>query len=111
MSQFKNRILNALPQNIFAAVEPHLKRIDLPFGMVVAETNRPVEHVYFPESGIISLVVEMTVGDMIETAMLGREGVGQWYVGPEDPPNSSVGGDPCSNPQPLVADVNLFGVG
>ncbi len=75
MSQSKNRILNALPQNIFAAVEPHLKRIDLPFGMVVAETNRPVEHVYFPETGVISLVVEMTVGDMIETAMVGRDGV------------------------------------
>jgi len=75
MSQSNNRILNALPQNIFAAVEPHLKRIDLPFGMVVAETNRPVEHVYFPETGVISLVVEMTVGDMIETAMVGRDGV------------------------------------
>ena len=74
MSQSKNRILNALPQNIFAAVESHLKRIDLPFGMVVAETNRPVEHVYFPETGVISLV-EMTVGDMIETAMVGRDGV------------------------------------
>ena len=75
MSQSKNRILNALPQNIFDAVEPHLNRIDLPFGMVVAETNRPVEHVYFPETGVISLVVEMTVGDMIETAMVGRDGV------------------------------------
>ncbi len=75
MEQSKNRILNSLPQNIFAAVEPHLKQVDLAFGAVVAETDQPVDRVYFPETGIISLVVEMTVGDMIETAMVGRDGV------------------------------------
>ena len=73
--QSKNRILNSLPQNIFAAVQPHLRRVDLAFGAVVAETDRPVDLVYFPDTGVISLVVEMTVGDMIETAMVGRDGV------------------------------------
>jgi CRP-like cAMP-binding protein len=75
MAQSKNRILNALPQNIFAAVEPHLKQMDLAFGAVVAETDQPVDRVYFPDTGVISLVVEMEVGDMIETAMVGRDGV------------------------------------
>jgi hypothetical protein len=75
MAQSKNRILNSLPQNIFAAVEPHLKRADLVFGAVIAETDRPVDVVYFPDTGVISLVVEMIVGDMIETAMVGRDGV------------------------------------
>jgi CRP-like cAMP-binding protein len=75
MAQSKNRILNSLPQNIFAAVEPHLKTIDLTFGAVVAETDQPVDRVYFPHTGVVSLVVEMTVGDMIETAMVGRDGV------------------------------------
>ena len=75
MTQSPNRILNAPPQNIFAAVEPHLRHVDLPFGMVVAETEREVDRVYFPSTGVVSLVVEMTVGDMIETAMVGRDGV------------------------------------
>jgi hypothetical protein len=75
MAQSQNRILNSLPQNIFAAVEPHLTHVDLAFGTVVAETDRPVDRVYFPVTGVISLVVEMTVGDMIETAMVGRDGV------------------------------------
>jgi CRP-like cAMP-binding protein len=75
MAQSPNRILNALPQNIFAALEPHLKYVDLPFGMVVAETEREVDRVYFPVAGVVSLVVDMTVGDMIETAMVGRDGV------------------------------------
>ncbi len=75
MAQSKNRILNALPQNIFAAVEPDLTQMDLAFGAVVAETGQPIDRVYFPEAGVISLVVEMEVGDMIETAMVGRDGV------------------------------------
>src|SRR3954467_3565855 len=75
MPQSKNRILNSLPQNIFAAVERHLKHEDLVFAAVVAETDQPVDRVYFPHTGVISLVVEMKVGDMIETAMVGRDGV------------------------------------
>jgi hypothetical protein len=66
---------NASPQNIFAAAEPHFKTVDLNFGAIVAEAGQPVERVYFPHTGVISLVVEMTVGDMIETAMVGRDGV------------------------------------
>jgi CRP-like cAMP-binding protein len=75
MAQSKNRILNSLPQNIFAAVQRHLKHTDLVFGAIVAETDQPVDLVYFPDTGVISLVVDMVVGDMIETAMVGRDGV------------------------------------
>jgi CRP-like cAMP-binding protein len=75
MPQSKNRILGSLPQNIYAAVESQLKPVDLVFGSIVAETDQPVELVYFPNNGVISLVVEMKVGDMIETAMVGRDGV------------------------------------
>src|SRR4051812_32929825 len=75
MAQSKNRILNSLPQNIFAALEPHLRHTDLVFASVIAETDKPVDLVYFPNTGVISLVVEMMVGDMIETAMVGRDGV------------------------------------
>ena len=40
--QSPNRILNALPQNIFAAVERNLKRVDLRFGDVLAESMQPL---------------------------------------------------------------------
>ncbi len=69
------RILNSLPQSIFGAVEPHLKEVELVFGTVGAETEQPVDRVYFPKTGVVSLVVEMAVGDMIETAMVGHDGV------------------------------------
>ena len=37
-------------------------------------SRQPYSAVYFPYSGVISLVVELDVGDMIETAMVGRDG-------------------------------------
>jgi CRP-like cAMP-binding protein len=75
MPQSANRILNALPQEVFAAIQPHLKPVKLSFAEVIAETDQSITQVYFPFSGVVSLVVAMNVGDMIETAMVGRDGV------------------------------------
>jgi hypothetical protein len=75
MTQSPNLILNSLSQNIFAAMEPHLRPVTLNFADVVAETNQPIRKVYFPYLGVISLVVEMASGDTIETAMVGRDGL------------------------------------
>jgi CRP-like cAMP-binding protein len=75
MAQASNRILNSLPQNILAALKPHLHTADLVFGATTAYSGEEVTRVYFPHTGVISLVVEMEVGDMVETAMVGRDGV------------------------------------
>ena len=75
MAQFSNRILDALPRNIVAAMDAHFEVVTLPFGTVVAEPGELVDRVYFPHTGVVSLVVEMEVGGMIETAMVGRDGV------------------------------------
>jgi CRP-like cAMP-binding protein len=44
-------------------------------GDVLARAGGPVTRVHFLSSGVISLVVAMSVGDMIETAMVGNDGV------------------------------------
>src|SRR4051794_6548755 len=75
MLQVPNLILASLPQEVFAALQPHLQHTAMTFGDVIAETGEPIRKVYFPSSGVISLVVEMSVGEMIETAMVGRDGV------------------------------------
>src|SRR5215208_6060669 len=74
MSQSPNHLLNILPQNIFAALQSHLKEVKLVFGDVVAEPDQQVSRVYFPHTGVVSLVIEMESGNMIETAMVGRDG-------------------------------------
>jgi CRP-like cAMP-binding protein len=75
MSKSPNRLLASLPADAFSAISSHLKIVELKFGEVVAESGSPIRQVYFPYSGVISLVVELEVGAMIETAMVGRDGV------------------------------------
>lgn len=75
MSQSANSLLESLPAKVFAAVEDYLTIINLTHGDVVAEAGRKIQRVYFPYSGVISLVVELHSGRMIETAMVGRDGV------------------------------------
>ncbi|MGA7386352.1 MAG: Crp/Fnr family transcriptional regulator [Pseudolabrys sp.] len=68
-------MLASLSADAFLAVAPHLKVVELKFGEVLAEAGSSIRRVYFPYSGVISLVVELDVGAMIETAMIGRDGV------------------------------------
>jgi hypothetical protein len=68
-SQSPNRLPASLSSGIFAAIKPHLKTIELRHGEVFAKAGGTVRGVYFPDSGVISLVVELNVGEMIETAM------------------------------------------
>ena len=74
MAQSPNMLLDTLPTKTFAAIEPHLKTVELVHGEVLGEAGNSITRVYFPHSGVISLVVELSVGDMIETAMVGRDG-------------------------------------
>ncbi|MGB8534298.1 MAG: Crp/Fnr family transcriptional regulator [Pseudolabrys sp.] len=75
MAKSPNSLLASLPADVFSALSPHLKLVELKFGDGLAETGGAVRKVYFPYSGVISLVVELDVGSMIETAMVGRDGV------------------------------------
>jgi len=74
VAQSPNMLLNTLPAKTFAAIEPHLKTVELVHGEILGEAGDSITRVYFPHSGVISLVVELSVGDMIETAMVGRDG-------------------------------------
>jgi CRP-like cAMP-binding protein len=63
----------ALAEADFTALRPHLKPVDLPQGAVLYEIGASIHQVYFPHSGIVSLVVDLASGDIIESAMIGRE--------------------------------------
>jgi CRP-like cAMP-binding protein len=54
---------------------PHLKVIELPQDLVLFESGAPIDRVYFPHGGVVSIVVGLATGEMIEAAMIGREGV------------------------------------
>lgn len=70
----RNRLLAALDPADLALLSPHIKRSHLKQGVVLQEAGDPIETVYFPESGMISLLAVMEAGNGVETATIGREG-------------------------------------
>jgi CRP-like cAMP-binding protein len=51
-----------------------LTPVDLPLGMQLSEPNRPVEYVYFLNSGLISTDALTEKGESVEVGVIGREG-------------------------------------
>ena len=70
-----NKLLASLSATDLASLQPHLKAVELVQGNVLFETGAKVDRVYFPYSGVVSLVVELATGETIETAMVGRESI------------------------------------
>jgi CRP-like cAMP-binding protein len=70
-----NRILSRLSEGDFALIEPHLKPVDLPLRKQIEVSRRPIEHVYFPDSGILSVVANGDDKRRIEVGLIGREGM------------------------------------
>jgi CRP-like cAMP-binding protein len=70
-----NKFLTLLPAADLALFQAELRVFDLAHGEVLAEPHQPIEKLYFPHSGIASYVVAMSDGNMIETGMVGRDGV------------------------------------
>ncbi len=74
MTHRRNFLLSRLEPAVLAKIEPHLSIIELHQNDVLAETHQRIEKVYFPHSGIISCVVELVDGGVIETGMIGNDG-------------------------------------
>lgn len=63
-------------------IEPHLTERPFERGQVVFEVGEPLEEVWFPTRGIISLMTVLEEDHMVETAAIGREGVVGVTCGP-----------------------------
>ena len=70
----RNGLLAALEPFDFARLQPHLRQLPLIAGATLQEQEAPVEQIYFPVSGLISLVAVMEAGEAVETATVGRRG-------------------------------------
>jgi CRP-like cAMP-binding protein len=70
-----NKLLAALPHSDFNLLQAHFTSAPLKQAISLFEVGDEVEHVIFPVSGMVSLLVVMNNGDAIETATVGREGV------------------------------------
>jgi CRP-like cAMP-binding protein len=70
-----NQLLLALPDAEFRMMRPHLSFVDLPGHLRLHNPHRTLNFVHFPNSGLISLVIEMSDGKSVEAGVLGKEGV------------------------------------
>jgi CRP-like cAMP-binding protein len=74
-SKNANRILSRLSAEDFALLEPHFAMSDLALRRQLEVSRRPIEHVYFPESGIVSVVANGDNKQSIEVGLIGRDGM------------------------------------
>lgn len=70
-----NQLLAALPAEEYQRLLPKLELFDLIYTDVIHEPKQVMEHVYFPNSGIVSLNAVNKEQSILEIAMIGREGV------------------------------------
>jgi CRP-like cAMP-binding protein len=73
-TSLSNQLLGTLPSNVLALLNSDLEPLSLLQGVVLFEPEDPIERVYFPETGMISLLVVTREGDTVETSVVGREG-------------------------------------
>jgi CRP-like cAMP-binding protein len=70
-----NRLLGALSPEDLDSLRAHLEPIPLPHKQTLSKPNAPINHVYFVQDGVVSLVQPLESGAMIEVGMVGNEGL------------------------------------
>ena len=76
-----NGILQDLSARAFALLEPHLRKVKLPQGTVLHEVGDTISYVYFPTSGMVSMLAVLKTGEAIEAGIIGPEGFVGGYQG------------------------------
>ena len=69
-----NLILLSISDSDYSSLRPHLEYISLPNHLVLHEGGGKLEFAYFPNRGLISLVVVMKDGKTAEAGIVGMEG-------------------------------------
>src|ERR1700733_13737523 len=70
----RNRLLLALPSRDLKRLMPELEQIRCQRAQILMDADSTLDHVFFPDSGVISVVAVYADGSIIEMATIGREG-------------------------------------
>src|SRR6202045_1009238 len=70
----RNRLLVALPSRNLKRLMPELECIRCDRGQVLMDADGSLDHVFFPDSGVVAVVAVYAGGSIIEMATIGREG-------------------------------------
>lgn len=69
-------MLSRLSATEYSRLKPDLELIPLVFNSVIYKFEDPIDYVYFPESGVLSMLAVMGTEMAVEVGLTGREGVG-----------------------------------
>jgi CRP-like cAMP-binding protein len=70
----RNRLLLALPPRHLKRLMPELELIECQRAQILLDADSSLDHVFFPDSGVVSVVAVYADGKIIEMATIGREG-------------------------------------
>lgn len=70
----ENLLLNSLPADLKKALDSRSEVVHLPIKSYVMRPGEPISHVYFPLTGLISIVVTLEDGGTVETLTIANEG-------------------------------------
>jgi CRP-like cAMP-binding protein len=70
-----NRLLAALTRAEQALLAPETEPVEFRLGATLYAPGKPVGHILFPDSGLVSLMAELEDGGRIEVGLVGREGL------------------------------------
>jgi CRP-like cAMP-binding protein len=70
----RNRLLLALPSRNLKRLMPQFEYIPCQRGRILMDADSSLDHVFFPNSGVVSIVAVYADGSIIEMATIGREG-------------------------------------
>jgi CRP-like cAMP-binding protein len=70
-----NLLLASLSESDAAVLRPHLQSVHLDHEKVLFKAGDKVTDIYFPIGAIVSLVAALSSGEIIEAAMVGKDGV------------------------------------
>src|SRR5579885_3183611 len=71
----ENLLLSALPRTERERLDPFLERVEMQIGLPITEPDEPIPYLYFPYDSVTSTTQEMSDGSMIETGLMGIEGL------------------------------------
>lgn len=71
----RNRLLAALPSDVYRQLLPEWERVPLVFKQVLVPQHARIEHVYFPEGGVCSMLRQTPGAMPVEVATVGLEGM------------------------------------
>jgi CRP-like cAMP-binding protein len=71
----KNILLSEIPDEEFTKLAPHLTYVELKVGRKLHTPSEGIEFSYFPNSGLVSLLVETKEGKSVEVGISGYEGL------------------------------------